>query len=81
MNQLQTPFVRILSLNIVTLAAGALLLFGSFAPLSAVSAALVLYRASTYFVPFAVSLPTVFIMQRTKTKRLEAKGGQPEKEE
>lgn len=57
------------------------LLFGSFAPQSAVSAALVLYRASTYFVPFAVSLPTVFIMQRTITKRLEAKGGQPEKEE
>ncbi len=49
------------------------LLFGSFAPQSTVSAALVLYRASTYFVPFAVSLPTVFIMQRTITNRLEAR--------
>ena len=57
------------------------LLFGSFAPQSAVSAALVLYRASTYFVPFAVSLPTVFIMQRTITKRLEAKGEKPKEEE
>ena len=59
------------------------LLFGNFAPESAVSAALVLYRASTYFVPFAVSLPTVFVMQRTITKRLEAKGadgGKPAEE-
>ncbi len=49
------------------------LLFGNFAAQSDVSAALVLYRASTYFVPFAVSLPTVFIMQRTVTRRLETK--------
>ena len=56
------------------------LLFGSFAPESAVSAALVLYRASTYFVPFAVSLPTVFIMQRTITKRLESKEEKPKEE-
>lgn len=47
------------------------LLFGSFAGEGAVSAALVLYRAATYFAPFAVSLPTVFIMQSAMNKRLE----------
>jgi glycosyltransferase 2 family protein len=40
------------------------LLFGSFAAESMVSASLVLYRASTYFVPFIVSIPTVYIMQK-----------------
>lgn len=30
-----------------------------------------LYRAVTYFAPFAVSLPTVFIMQSAMNKGLE----------
>lgn len=47
------------------------LLFGGFAGAGAVSAALVLYRVATYFAPFAVSLPTVFIMQRVMNNRLE----------
>lgn len=48
------------------------LLFGGFVGEDTVSAALLLYRAATYFVPFAVSLPTVFIMQRAMNKRLES---------
>lgn len=47
------------------------LLFGSFAGADIVSASLVLYRAATYFAPFVVSLPTVFIMQRVINNKLE----------
>lgn len=47
------------------------LLFGPFAPENTVSAALVLYRAATYFVPFVISLPTVYIAQRRARGQLD----------
>ena len=51
------------------------LLFGPFAPENTVSAALVLYRAATYFVPFVISLPTVYLAQRRIRRRLENNKG------
>lgn len=57
------------------------LLFGPFAPENTVSAALVLYRAATYFAPFIVSLPTVFIAQRRTSRAMENRSGGPEPEQ
>ena len=51
------------------------LLYGAFAGENTVSAALVLYRAATYFTPFAVSLPTVLIGQRRVRRALAEKDG------
>lgn len=51
------------------------LLFGPFAQENTVSAALVLYRAATYFVPFVISLPTVYLAQRRIRRRLENNKG------
>ena len=49
------------------------LLYGAFAGENTVSAALVLYRAATYFTPFVVSLPTVLIGQRRVRRALAEK--------